>query len=245
MPTQNDKFTVLITLSKDNTALPYAYFLLGMIAQDKSVTVTRLFNYTATSPPNEEIKILWEEHNKDGIEGAISALNSLFNISISRYIEFTNDSIQGFFALFNEVVFDIPENLSQIDRENEIYIKIDKGRQLLSSVALLDLLSYSNWQDGDNAALSQGAKMISEFLKQNKQALSLKGSSVAEDYILQKTKTNISILDIEKRRELVSYLLLECENSISYLAAEGQGYMQNTVFYLTQESIENIGECYR
>lgn len=245
IPTQRDKFTILITLKKEEGLPPYAYFLLGMNGIDKSVTVTRLFKETALTPRGENTKILWEEHQKNGIDGAVNSINSLFNISISRYIEFTNTSLQGFFSLFDEVVFDIPENLSQIDRENDIYIKIDKGRQLLSSIALIDLISYSNWQGGKDEALEQSAKMISEFIKQNREALSMKDTTLAEDYILQKTKTNISVLDIEKNRDLVSFLLLDCEDSISFLAAKGETLVNGTAFYLSQNSIKEISERYR
>jgi len=239
-PTENDKFTLLCTLAQDESTSPYAYFLLGFDGVQKQISVTRLFPQTVLSENRTPRIILKETFDKDGAGGAATALNQRFSINISKYICFTNDSLLGFFDLFNSVVLNVPQNLSQVDKQKDIYIKIDKGRQSLSGVLLIDYIACTVWQEGNSQVLYQSANAVTEFIRQNHEALSLALDTKAEDYILSSTKTNLSVTDIENRRELISYLLFESGDGVVTLAVDGEFKNGNTEFHLDEQSVSNI-----
>lgn len=239
-PTDEDRFSLLCTLSKEKKSSPYAYFMLGFNGKEKQVSVCRLFKETVLSGTGKPKILLNESFDRGGAKGAAQALNDYFSTGISRYINFTNDSLLSFFDLFDPVVMDVPQSLSQIDRKNDIYIKIDKGRQSMSGILLLDFIACTVWEKGNAQTLYQSADAITEFLRQNHEALSLTLSSEAENYLLSSCDTNISVTDIENRRALISYLLFESGEGIVTLSLDGEFKNEETEFHLDQKSFDLI-----
>ncbi len=239
-PTQQDKFTLLVTLKQNTLLTPHAYFLIAFNGEKKSVYVTRLFENTVISNEGEKRLLILDKY-KEGMQSTINALNSYFNISISKYIEFTNSSLSEFFSLFDNVVFKSPEAINETDSKRDIYIKIDEGTQIFSGITLVDYISATSFSGGENQTLYESARALSEFLKQNHAALSLKEKE-AEEYILKNTDNNLSVVDIEKRRELLEYLLFKSGEGVYVVAAEGEYINLKTAFVLSEQSYREISE---
>lgn len=242
-PDEDDRFSVMVTISQKEGQNPYAYFLLGFDAFKYSLTVTRLSTKTALSQQGQPTVILNEVYTNSKIDGVLNEINRFFSLKINRYIEFTNESFMGFLELFDSVVIDSPQKLSEINRQKDIYIKIDKGKQILSSVGFIDYLSTSAFKNGEKEVVYEGSKAVYEFFKQNHRII-IENLNKAEEYILQNTKNNLSITDIENRRDIIVYLLKDSGESVSFLYPEGSMQTHNTVFYLTDKSIKNITERY-
>lgn len=242
-PDYEDRFSVVVTISQKEGENPYAYFLLGFDAFKNSLTITRLSTKTALSQEGQPTVILNEVYTNSKIDGVLNEINRFFSLKINRYIEFTNESLMGFLELFDSVVIDSPQELSEINRQKDIYIKIDKGKQILSSVGFIDYLSTSAFKGGEKEVLYEGSKAVYEFFKQNHRVI-IENLDKAEEYILQNTKNNLSITDIENRRDIIVYLLRDSGESVSFLYPEGAMQTHNTVFYLTEKSIKNITERY-
>ena len=240
IPKKDDRFSLLVTLRKEEKSSPYAYFLLDFNAANERISVCRLFPQTVLSRDGEKRILLNECFDKSKAAGALGALNSYFDCEITRYINFTNDTLISFFDLFEPTVLDVPQNLSQYDKKNDIYIKIDKGRQALSSVLLVDYIACTLWQKGNEQILYEGANAIGSFIRQHHQKLSLALDSEAENYILANTDTNISVTDIEKKRECVKYLLFESKDNIFPLALDGNFKNEKTEFHLNSDSYNKI-----
>ena len=209
---------------------------------EKRVSVTRFFSQTVLSEYDSPHIILKECFDSGGGSACVKALNDRFSLNIEKYISFTNSSLLGFFDLFEPVVLNVPQNLLQVDRQKDIYIKIDKGRQTLSGVLLLDYIACTVWEEGNSQILYQSANAVTEFIRQNHEALSL--NTDAEKYILSNTKTNLSVTDIENRRELISYLLSEDTGGIVTLAVDGEFKNEKTEFHLDEQSIADISARY-
>ena len=238
---QSDSFTVVCSLSQNDTASPYAYFLLGFNGPMGQISVTRFFPQTVLSQSNAKKIILSEEFDLKGAKGAVAALNEYFSLDIKRYICFTNSSLLGFFELFNPITINVPQNLSQVDREKDIYIKIDKGRQHLGGALLIDYIACTAWENGSSQILQQSAEAVGQFLSQNHSLFI--NNAEAEKYILSNTQSNISALDIEMRRPLIS-ALFKNEDSILILAADGEFKNEETEFHLTRQSYNSIRSRY-
>ena len=239
-PGAQDKFTMLVTLKQKNLSVPHAYFLLAFNGEQKCVYVTRLFANTVISRDGEK-RYLVSDKYKEGMQSTINALNSYFNISISKYVEFTNSSLSEFFSLFDNVVFSSPEAINEVDSKRDIYIKIDEGTQIFSGITLVDYISATSFSGGENQTLYESARALSEFLKQNHAALSLKEKE-AEEYILKNTVNNLSVVDIEKRRELLEYLLFKSGDGVCVVSAEGEYINMETAFVLSEKSRSEISE---
>ncbi len=243
IPSEQDKFTLLISLSQNEQKSPYAYFLLGFNGMKNCVSVTRFFENTLLSNEGEPSVILGEVYSLGGIEAARDNINSYFSLNIEKYIEFTNSSLASFLELFNNIIFEAPEPINQTDSERDIYIKIDGGRQIFSSVTLIDYLAATAFSGGENQTLYETARAFSEFIRQNHAALSLKEKD-AEEYILKNTKNNLSVMDIEKRRDLVSFLLFDSGEGVCILSAEGQSVDLKTAFRIDENCRRKISERY-
>lgn len=240
---ENDKFNLLITISGQENS-PHTYLLLGFNGQQEQISVCRLFPQTLLSQEGEKKVILKECFDAAGAGGAAKAISSFFSIDVSKYISFTNSQLLSFFELFDPISISVSENLSQVDRKNDIYIKIDKGRQIMGGILILDYLAYTKWECGESGALYEGARIVSEFMRQNAQALSLSSGSAAENFLLGNTRTNISITDIEKRRELISFLFKENSDSIYPIGINGNFAAQNTEYIPSISSTVKISALF-
>ncbi len=243
-PSESDKFNLLVTVAKNTTDTPYAYFILGFKGRERQITVTRLFPQTLLSHAGQQKVILKECFEKGGAGGAARALSEFFSINISKYICFTNNSFISFCELFEPTIIDVPEDLSQTDRARDLYIKIDRGRQIMSGMLMLDYIAYSHWDGGDSEALFEGARLICEFMRQNRSALALSEGGNAEKFILGSVQTNLSVTDIEDRRELLSYLLKGSSDALDCLEIDGEFGVQDTEFTLSGASVIKISARY-
>lgn len=244
-PDDDDRFTLLCTLSQNEDSSPYAYFLLGFNGPLGQISVTRLFAETVLTEDSAENKIiLGESFDRGGALGAVEALKRYLALDVNRYISFTNSTLLEFTELFDPITLNVPQDLSQVDRKKDIFIKIDKGRQTLGGALLVDYIACTAWEFGSSQTLKESAEAITAFLRQNHEALSLALDTRAEDFILSKTKTNISVTDIERRRELVKYLLFESGDGVITLAADGEYKNSNTEFHLSPQSRKSLRSRY-
>ncbi len=239
-PSENDKFNLLVTISKSTVDSPYAYFILGFNGCERQITVTRLFPESLLSHAGAPKVILKECFESGGAAAATRAMSNFFSIDISKYICFSDDSFLSFCSLFDDIVISVPEDLSQTDHANDIYIKIDKGNQIMGGMLMLDYIAYLKWDGGESEALWEGARVICEFLRQNHSALALSPASFPEQFILGSTQTNLSVTDIEERRELLSYLLKDNGDAPYCLETHGEFKAEDTEFILSGASVIKI-----
>lgn len=238
-PTAEDKFTVLLTLTTKPDKSPYAYFLLTLDGMDQSLNITRLPAQTRLSKDGERKIILSEQFEKGASPLALRALSQYFNSEITRYIAIDNSSLTSLFLLFEPTEITVPQNLSQVDEQNEIYIKIDKGRQLLSASSMVDFIAATNWNGGQTQTLFESANAIAAFLNQNGDSLFENSSCALESFILNRSVNNFSVLDFEKHRELIRYVL-GTKTAAKSVVVYGQNSMADTEFVLDQNSRDKI-----
>ncbi len=244
-PKDTDRFNLLCTLSQNDKSSPYAYFLIGFNGPLGQISVTRLFSETVLSEDSADKKvILGESFDRGGAKAAVSELNRTLGLDVSRFISFTNTSLMEFAELFDPITINVPQDLSQVDRKKDIFIKIDKGRQSFSGALLVDYIACTAWEFGSSQTLKESAEALTAFLRQNHEALSLALDSRAEDFILSKTDTDISVADIEKRRELVKFLLFESGDGVITLAAGGEYKNENTEFHLSAQTRASLRSRY-
>lgn len=237
-PNKVDNFNVIISLSKDKSTSPYAYFLLGFNTGREQISICRLFPQTVLSEQNKKRIILDECYNSGGMPYVTDAINSYFDTDFTRYISFTNESITAFFDLFEPTVITVTEDLNEIDRKNDIYIKIDKGRGALSSVLLLDFLRCTSFKGGDSDTLYKTADAIKEFITQHRESLLSNGN-----FLLSNCDTDISALDIEKKRDTINFLLNQKDNAFT-LWLDGYFANEKTEYHLSADSYNKIFSNY-
>ena len=173
-----------------------------------------------------------------GGEYAARAISEHFGINVLRYISFSRQEFISFIDSFEPIAIDIPENMSQTDRKNDIYIKIDQGRRLIGGSLMLDIFAYTKWKGKAPEGLYQSALTLATFLSQN-------GSKLmsAESFILSSAKTNLSALDFEQKRELLNYHFSR-ENPVESVRIYGEFQLENTQFVLTSASKTKISAIF-
>lgn len=206
--------------------MPHTVFLINLNAIEGKVRVLRLPDVCVLSKSDENKVILKECFQKSGQSAAAKAISHFFGITVSRYISFTDQNFISLIDLFEPTAIDISEDMSEVDRKNDIYIKIDKGRQLVGGALMLDVFAYTKWKSGRCDALCQSSSVFSAFLSQN-------GSNLlsAQDFILANSQTNLSALDFESRRELISYLF-SLPDAFESIKVYGEYQLENTQFTL-------------
>ena len=242
-PTENDRFSILILVSKTKDEPPYCYFLASFDAFKNKISLLRLSNKTLISKEGEQKIILNELFKNKSKSEAVKALNQNLGINLSRYIHFDNDGFLNFVSLFKSTYMNVKSPLSEVDRKNDIYIKIDAGRTLFSALTMLDFLNCNSFSGGESEKLSESARLIFEFISQHKNEL-LNENSSAVEFILDKSQTDLSIKDIENRREMLKYLFESDEQNIFFISPEGEMRLSDTEFVLTQSFREKLKEIF-
>ena len=242
-PSESDKFTILVSLSQSSDRVPYSYFLIGFNGEKNTVSVSRLFGNTILSEKKESSVIASEVYSRGGVDGVLECINRFFGLDIKSYIEFTDSTVVPFFDMHKNIVLDCPQKINEADSDRDVYIALDSGRQAFSGVMLKDYLCVTTFEGGDNEALYESSRAVCEFIRQNHRAFSLKeGNSVS--YILEKCRHNLSVYDIEKRRELIEFLLYSSGESVCFYACTGESEKMNTAFRLDLKSKETVRERY-
>ena len=237
-PKQADKFTILLTISKETADFPHSVFLISLNAFEGKVRVLRLPEVCLLSEGAENKVILKECFQKSGSDAAMKAISRFFNINVSRYISFTNQNFISLIDLFEPAALDVTEDLNEVDRKNDIYIKIDKGRRLISSSLMLDIFAYKKYKGGSAQRFSESARALCAFFSQNAKDL-----MSAQQFILANSKTNISALDFESRREMISYLF-SLKDAAESVKIYGEYQLENTQFTITTASKTKIAALF-
>lgn len=228
----------MLTISKDNANFPHAVFLINLNAFEEKIRVLRLPEVCVLSDKNEDKIILKECFQKSGDAAAMKAISRFFNINVSRYISFTEQNFISLIDLFEPTALDISEDISEVDRKNDIYIKIDRGRRLIGGSLMLDIFAYKKWKGGSAAAFFESARALCAFFSQNAENLPR-----AQQFILANTKTNLSALDFESKREMISYLF-SLKDAAESVKIYGEYQLENTQFTLTRASKTKISALF-
>ena len=228
----------MVTISKNEADAPHSFFLISLNAIEGKTRVLRLPSVCILSNSGQDKIILKERFEKSGASACAKAISQYFNINVSRYIAFTDQSFISFIDLFNPTESDILEDLNETDRKNDIYIKIDKGRRLLGGFMMLDIFAYTKWEGGACAGLFESSRVLCDFLSQNGREI-LK----AQNFILANARTNLSALDFENHRELISYMfsLPDANESIKIY---GEYQLEETQFVLWSSSKTKIAALF-
>ncbi len=238
-PSVDDNFTVLLTLATKPDKSPYAYFLLNFNGIERRLNITRLPAQTLLSRDGERKIILSEQFEKGASPLALRALSQYFDCDVTRYIAVDNSNLTSLFLLFDPTEISVPQDLSQIDEKNEIYIKIDKGRQLLSASSMVDFIAATSWQGGREQTLYESANAIAAFLNQNGDTLFENSTCALESFILNRSVNNFSVLDFEKRRELIRYIL-SSKTAAQAQVVQGESRNADTEFKIADQSFLNL-----
>lgn len=242
-PTESDKFSILVLVSKSQDEPPYCYFLASFDAFKNKISLLRLSSKTLISKEGQDKIILNELFKNKSKNEALKIINECLDTRLSRYISFDNDSFLNFVSLFESTYMNVKSPLSEVDRKNDIYIKIDAGRTLFSALTMLDFLNCNTFSGGESEKLSESARLIFEFISQHKNEL-LNENSSAMEFILDKTQTNLSIKDIENRREMLKHLFESDEQNVFFISPEGEMRLSDTEFALTQSFREKLKEIF-
>lgn len=234
-PRADDRFTVFVTFSSEPIKSPYAYFLLHFSAPSGEIQIIPLPKNLRMSQEGETRKILCEQFENSGVVAVKKALSGYFDADISAAIVFDNYALRSFLNVFDPVKIDIPQNLSQIDRERDIYIKFEKGVNLLSPIGVSDYLCCTAFDGGEIQALYEGARLICEFLIQNGGQFFKNGG---ESHILNSCDTDISVTQIEHRREALEFLFLNAKISAAKISGESKN--MGTEFVLNEHCRSEI-----
>jgi len=235
VPSANDKFTVLLSLTLKPDAAPYAYFLLNFDGMQRKLNILRLPEQTLLSKEGES-KIILSEQFKSGASAlAVRAISRYFDCDVSRYIAIDNSNLHALFSLFDPTEIELSQSISQIEPDRDIYIKLDKGRQLVSASGMLDLIAATAWQGGQAQTLFESANAIAAFLNQNGNEIFKSSSCKLEDFVLNHTVNNFSVMDFEKRRELICYIL-SSQNGARAVTLHGENANADTEFRIDSSS---------
>ena len=235
IPTAEDKFTVLLSITARPDASPYAYFLLNFDAMQRRLNILRLPQQTLLSKEGESKIILSEQFEKGASLLAVRAVSNYFGCEVSRYIAIDNSNLHSLFSLFDPTEIELSQNLSQIEPDMDIYIKLDKGRQLVSASAMLDLIAATAWQGGQAQMLFESANALAVFFNQNSDEIFKSSDCRLQNFILNHTANNFSVMDFEKRRELISYIL-SAQNGARAVVLHGENANADTEFLIDSVS---------
>ena len=138
---------------------------------------------------------IYENGEAKGILGTVEALNRLTAIPLNFYVEFSIGAFADLVDEFDNVEFDISENMAYRDKAQDLNINLKKGYQRLNGKKATHLLRYTSYDGGEEKRTAVQQEFMRAFAEQKLnpeyvaklpelfKKLDLKSNLTAEDII--------------------------------------------------------------
>ncbi|MDQ2086082.1 LCP family protein [Herbivorax sp. ANBcel31] len=171
----------------------------------------------------------------------IEKVEELTDMPVHYYLTMNFEGFREIIDLLGGVEIDVPFNMEYDDPYQNLYIRIDKGKQILDGEKAEKYLRYrkgnragEGYEDGDIGRIKAQQKFIGEFINQK---LKLKYFHKANDIffiIKNNVTTNIELADVNYYLNVIKDINID-ELKVFTLPGHSE-YINNQYYYINDES---------
>ncbi|MDN5378055.1 MAG: polyisoprenyl-teichoic acid--peptidoglycan teichoic acid transferase [Clostridiales bacterium] len=195
---------------------------------------------------NTKKTTLYEFYRTGGSSSAVSAFENALNIPIEKYMKFDRDSFNTLVDILGGANVDLPRDFFYINPETGENTNLKKGRQLLDGNKLRQLLTFPEFDEGEDFRTKITASVLADMLNgavSERLADTLDNSFKA---IINSVETNISALDYDFRKKAIEYLIRPGTKPVTFKLPQGEySKDKQPVFMLDSKFGEDVAYWFK
>lgn len=195
----SDSFNMLM-VTNDRDGNPAQMMLLRLDASKGHIFVLPVPTELSVSG-SEDAATLGQVASKDGVSGAVAALEKAAGIKIPYRCLVKADNIGTLLAVFGGFVYDVPYSFSASSSQTGLSTEIQKGRNLIDDKKLLTLMTYDGYEQGTLTRYQVQASMMKNFWQQKLTDERFDNSGNFFKNVFGLVQTNFSLVDLLNRTD--------------------------------------------
>lgn len=139
-----------------------------------------------------------------GVSAVIDEVEDVTYIEIDDYIVFNYDAAEDVIDALGGVEFNVPQNMKYEDPEQDLYINLRKGKQVLDGEDSVDLLRFRSYPMGDIERTKVQRDFMKALFTQKSKIKYLASASKVYAEVKGDIKTSIGISDVKEYAKTVA-----------------------------------------
>lgn len=231
--TYADNHTVLFILDEPDKKTSSSFMLMRSIPKDKKVVFIGIPTNTIglVGESQQSIKSAYES---GGISSAVEFAESIFGITIDRYMKLDSKSLVKICDILGGVTYPVSEEIAGFNG--------DGSDQYLNSEQIEKLMIYSLYNDGEIERAYMIGSITSAMLNQSSGMRVADNLDSSFNTLVNMADTNITAVDYKKHKVAIKNMLTNGRQIASFLILDGESAYDE--FIPDEQFVENFRNDY-
>ena len=229
---EEDNHTMLLVLEQQEYCPPTFVLMRSMPIKKQLVFIGVPSNSIALADGGQVSLI--DSYNTGGAEAASKFVESVFDIKISKYAQFSGDAFKSACDIFGGVSYPVNADIAGL--------KNDGSNQYLNGDQALTFVTYTMFSGGESERAFIASSLLSSMVNQADGQRIADTIDISFNNIINKIQTNITSADFKNRKSAIKFMF-EHGNSIA-VSVSMDGIASGNDFIISDSFVNNMKEKY-
>lgn len=240
-PSVSDNRTVLLILDTEKRESASCFLIARFLAVEKQLVFMPLPSNTKAAVDGSSDS-LYNFYRNGGTASAVKAVENCTGVKIDKFIKFNKDSFTNIIDIFGGVDYDIPYNLIYDNPTTGEETIIREGETYLDSSTMRKVLTYPNYNSGEEYRAKCLGIIITDMINTNVDA---NFASHLDDYfssVINSTiETDITSYDYDEISNAMKYVIRNYDRLATFVLTSGTSD-ENGLYELDANFVKSITE---
>lgn len=240
-PSVSDNRTVLLILDTEKRESASCFLIARFLAVEKQLVFMPLPSNTKAAVDGSSDS-LYNFYRNGGTASAVKAVENCTGVKIDKFIKFNKDSFTNIIDIFGGVDYDIPYNLIYDNPTTGEETIIREGETYLDSSTMRKVLTYPNYNSGEEYRAKCLGIIITDMINTNVDA---NFASHLDDYfssVINSTiETDITSYDYDEISNAMKYVIRNYDRLATFVLTSGTND-ENGLYELDANFVKSITE---
>ncbi len=240
-PSVSDNRTVLLILDTEKRESASCFLIARFLAVEKQLVFMPLPSNTKAAVDGSADS-LYNFYRNGGTASAVKAVENCTGVKIDKFIKFNKDSFTNIIDIFGGVDYDIPYNLIYDNPTTGEETIIREGETYLDSSTMRKVLTYPNYNSGEEYRAKCLGIIITDMINTNVDA---NFASHLDDYfssVINSTiETDITSYDYDEISNAMKYVIRNYDRLATFVLTSGTND-ENGLYELDANFVKSITE---
>lgn len=240
-PSVSDNRTVLLILDTEKRESASCFLIARFLAVEKQLVFMPLPSNTKAAVDGSSDS-LYNFYRNGGTASAVKAVENCTGVKIDKFIKFNKDSFTNIIDIFGGVDYDIPYNLIYDNPTTGEETIIREGETYLDSNTMRKVLTYPNYNSGEEYRAKCLGIIITDMINTNVDA---NFASHLDDYfssVINSTiETDITSYDYDEISNAMKYVIRNYDRLATFVLTSGTND-ENGLYELDANFVKSITE---
>lgn len=238
-PSIADSRTIFLAYEPEKKMSSACFIVVRFIPSENKTVIVPLQSDICTEVDGKT-NTLYEFYRLGGVTDGVKAAESALKIKIDKYVKLGTESFTILTNYMGNIRYDVPYNLIYEDPQTKESIIIKKGEQILDAMTLKKVLTFPNYNGGEEYRSRVLGTISTELLNSGAKGILLDGmDAVFNDVVNSDAETNITRYDFDESKRAIKFML-ENNNNPAQLVLPSGVYNENNCYVLDESFISTV-----